>query len=410
MKSASRFLLPLSIVANLVLFGVVLSQRSSPSNDSADSGHAGSPTTQSAAGSVSKPDRGASTWQSLVTGEEPTDWVKSLRAAGFPDSVINAVVSAQIHERYAARRAALQQKNVDQFWSKTWNSWGGGDPETRAALRALGREERAEIKRALGDAYAAHPEYQRAMQRQFGDIPKEKIDALQIINEDYQELTSEIHQSANGYMLPEDREKLAFLEKEKRADLAAILTPQELQDYELRTSQTANSLRWQLTAFDPSEQEFRAIFDLQREFDLEFSNHRSNTDEAANELRRTAEAALQEQIKTTLGEARYAEYQRAKDHNYQQLANLAQRLELPKENAVAVYDLSKDVEKRAQQIRGNSKLTTDARNEALAALAEEANAKVVDALGERGAEAYKENSGWWLRNLVPRPARKSTAK
>jgi hypothetical protein len=406
MQSTPRFLLIFSIVANVTLLGVVLSQRTSQLPPSADQ-VAFANASKSADSKISKTADGPSAWKTLINGDEPADWVKSLRAAGFPDSIISAVVGAQIRERYSARRSALQSKSDDQYWSKSWNNWGGGDPETRAALRALWREEREQLKRALGDSYADSPEYQRAMQRQFGNIPKEKLNALQTINEDYQELTSEIHQSASGFMLPEDREKLAFLEKEKRADLEAILTPQELQDYELRSSQTANSLRWQLTAFTPSEQEFRSIFNLQREFDLEFSNRRSTTDEAANQLRATAETAMQEQIKASLGEARYAEYQRAKDHNYQQLASLTDRLGLPKESAVTVYNLAKDIEKRSQQIRSDPKLKGDARNEALAKLAEEANATILKQLGDRGADAYKENGGgWWLRNLTPRSAKK----
>lgn len=398
MKLTSKLLLTLSLAGNLGLFGYVISQRGSPSSAAG----IGSGTSATPAAPGAAPSAGSEAWKALVAGDQPADWVQRLRAAGFPDNIVRAIVSAQIRERYAARRAALQKNDDAQYWSKSWNNWGGGDAASRAALRDLWRAERKEIKDALGDAYADSPEYQRMVQRQFGDLPKDKITALQTITEDYQELTSEIHQSANGVMLPEDREKLAFLEKEKRADLAAVLSPEELQAYELRSSQTASSLRWQLGAFAPSEQEFRSIFALQREFDLQFSNdRRSSNDEAVQKARSDAQTALDAQIKAGIGEARYADYQRAKDHNYQQLAGITERLALPKENAVAVYDLSKDIQKRAQEIRGDKDLKGDARNEALAALVDEANTKIVASLGERGAEAYKENGGWWLRNIAP---------
>ena len=323
MKLPPKLLLALSLAGNIALFGYVISQRGSvPAAASAGFGSGAAATSSAPGAAVSA---GSDAWKSLVVGDQPADWVQRLRAAGFPDSAVRAIVSAQIRERYSARRAALQKNDDTQYWNKTWNNWGGGDPPSRAALRELWKAERAEIKAALGDAYADSPEYQRMIQRQFGDLPKDKVSALQTINEDYQDLTSEIHQSANGIMLPEDREKLAFLEKEKRADLAALLSPDELQAYELRSSQTANNLRWQLSAFTPSEQEFRSIFALQREFDLQFSDRRSNTDEAAQKARSDAQTALEAQIKSTLGDARYAEYQRAKDGNYQQLANLTVR-------------------------------------------------------------------------------------
>jgi len=37
-------------------------------------------------------------------------------------------------------------------------------------------------------------------------------------------------------------------------------------------------------------------------------------------------------------------------------------------------------------------------------LANEATAQVTTLLGPRGSEAYKQNGGQWIKNLVPRPA------
>jgi len=406
MKPALKLLLACSLAGNLAHLGYVASQHNTSAAPRA-TGTGATLKTSTASSGTAKAGSASNVWKTLVTGDQPADWMQGLRDAGFPDNIIHAIVSAKIHERYAARRADLQKNDDAQYWSKAWNNWGGGDPANRAALRELWRNERKEIKEALGDAYADNPEIQRMVQRQFGDLPKDKINALQTITDDYQELTSEIYQTANNVMLPEDREKLAFLEKEKRADLAAVLTPEELQAYELRSSGTANNLRWQLSAFAPSEQEFRSIFALQRDFELQFPNdRRSNNDEAAQKARSDAQAAMDAQIKSTLGEARYADYQRAKDGNYQQLAGLTERLALPKETAVAVYDLSKDVQKRAQQIRNDKNLNNDSRNQALAALADEATSKITASLGDRGLEAYKENGGWWLNNLAPRPSKK----
>ena len=407
MKPALKLLLAVSLAGNLALFGYVVSQRNASAITRATG--SGAVLKIPATPGTSKTGVGADVWKTLVTGDQPADWVQVLHDAGFPDNIVRAIVSAQIRERYAARRAALQSTNENQFWRKNWNSWGGwsGDPAGRAALRQLWRDERDELKQALGSAYAENPDYQRMLQRQFGGLPKEKIGKLQTIVEDYQDLVSEVHDSIEGIQLPEDREKLALLEKEKRADLAAVLSPEELQAYELRSSGTANSLRWQLSAFAPNEQEFRSIFALQRDFDLQFPDRRSNnSDEAAQKARSDAQTAMDAQIKASLGEARYADYQRAKDGNYQQLASLTDRLALPKETAVAVYDLSKDVQKRARGIQSDKNLNNDSRNQALAALVEEANAKIVASLGDRGAEAYKENGGWWLQNLAPRPAKK----
>ncbi|MFA6286949.1 MAG: hypothetical protein WC661_06135 [Opitutaceae bacterium] len=396
MKPAITLLLALSLTANVALLGVVFN-RSLPSwrqpraSGTATTLRVATPGTSQVVDPVGM--------KKIRPEDEPANVAKRLRAAGIPERIVTAVITAQIRDRYAARRAALQP-DYSQYWTQSGMTTSA---QARVAQRELWREERQELKNALGDAYYSTPGFEGAIKRQFGEIPKNKIDALQSITEDYQDLSSDIYHSANGVMLPEDREKLAFLEAEKRKDLAGILTPQEMENYELRSSKTANSLRSQLRAFDPSEKEFRSLFALQREYDQKYSNRRPDEDAAARQQRTADSAALQAQIKTTLGEARYAEYQRAKDGNFQQLASLTARLELPKETAVAVYDLSKDMQKRAQQINNDSKLTPEQRNQALSALAGEANGKIVAALGERGLEAYRSSGGWWLRNLAPRP-------
>ncbi len=392
MKPAITLLLTLSLTANVALLGVVF-KRSLPSWQPRTSGT----TTSRHVAKDGTTSVDPVTFKKLTPEDEPADVAKRLRAAGVPERIVTAVITSQIRDRYAARRAALQP-DYSQYWTQSGMTTS---PQARIAQRELWREERQELKNVLGDAYYSTPAFERTIQRQFGAIPKDKIGALQGINEDYQDLSSEIYYTANGVMLLEDRQKLAFLDGEKRKDLAAVLTPQEMENYDLRSSKTAGQLRSQLSSFDPSETEFRSIFTLQREYDLKYAN--PQPDEDGTSQQRAADAtALQNQLKATLGEARYAEYQRAKDGNFQQLASLTARLELPKENAVAVYDLSKDVQKRAQQINNDSKLTPDQRNKALSALAGEANGKIKAALGERGLEAYQSNGGWWLRNLTPR--------
>jgi len=396
MKPAITLLLTFSLTANVALIGVVFFQHPLPSWQFRRP--SGATTFMHDAKTGGTTGLGPVALKKLTPEDEPADVAKRLRAAGIPERIVTAVITAQIRDRYAARRAALQP-DYSQYWTQSGMT---ASPQARIAQRELWREERQELKNALGDAYYATPGVERTIQRQFGQIPKDKFGALQGINEDYQDLSAEIYYSANGVMLPEDREKLAFLDAEKRKDLAAVLTPQEMENYDLRSSKTAGQLRSQLSSFDPSETEFRSIFTLQREYDLKYANRQSDEDPATSQQRTADAAALENQIKATLGEARYAEYQRAKDGNFQQLASLAARLELPKENAVAVYDLSKDVQKRAQQINNNSKLSPEQRSQALSALAGEANGKIVAALGERGLEAYRSNGGWWLRNLTPR--------
>jgi len=48
------------------------------------------------------------------------------------------------------------------------------------------------------------------------------------------------------------------------ADIAKILTPEEFAAYELRASSTANALRFQLETFKANEEEYKALFAINK--------------------------------------------------------------------------------------------------------------------------------------------------
>lgn len=75
------------------------------------------------------------------------------------------------------------------------------------------------------------------------NLSREKWDELQSIAADYGELAEKIYRRSNGLIAPADRAQLALLEKEKHADLAALLAPEELDAYQRRAADTARLYR-----------------------------------------------------------------------------------------------------------------------------------------------------------------------
>ena len=61
------------------------------------------------------------------------------------------------------------------------------------------------------------------------------------------------------------------------------------------------------------------------------------------------------------------------------------------------------MEKRSAAIFTDTTVAPETRTAQRAALMQEANAKVVAALGEKGAAIYKQNGGFWIESLKPRP-------
>jgi hypothetical protein len=398
MKLSTPLLLgSLAVNAALVAFLVI-----GPSGDSSSRPpSAVRPATATGSAAATSTPLDPDVWTALQAGDLAAQRDR-LRAGGFPPDIIRSILAAQVNESFAARRKALTAAQPEMpFWKNPTP-----DPKVQAALRDLSREEEKILKDLLGkDARDDDPAYAASLHRQFGDLPDAKIEELRRIQDDYNRQRSDIFANArSGGILPEERQKLTALEKAMHADFGSVLTPEELMNYDLRSSNTASQLRYNLAAFDPSEQEYRTLFQLQQAFDQQFGPMYSQPSQDEMKARSDAQKLLDRDISSALGEARYADYLRAKDYNYRQTSQLVARLELPPETANQVYAVQQDVQQRMRTIQMDRTLQMPDRLQQLSALADEAKAKIAAVLGPRGFDAYPANGGSWLQNVAPRPA------
>ncbi len=390
MKALLVLLLGASLVANVLLFAG--RQRADTATAQAPVIDAGTPATTPAPA----PKFSTETWD-LVTAGDPAA-TERFRQLGLPDSVIRALIVRQIDLRFRDREQALRSTERDAFWRRDFPYYTTRPTDPLAALD-LRREKNAEKKRLLAglpdpDNASTHP----------GEsfIPPAKREQLRLIREDYQALR-QLYSAYDGVLLPEEREKLLFLETQERADLAALLTPEELTEYDLRNSPTAQQLRYQLSAFDATEDEYKAIHALRRAHD---EQHLPQSGRTVIYLSAPGPAdarkKLADDLKAALGDERYAAYERAQDADYRTLASIATRLELPPEKAIEAHALKAALEKKMREFRvvpgtpGNEQ-----RAAYLAALAEEAEAGFTAILGEKGYAAYQEY-GNFPRRIRPR--------
>jgi len=337
------------------------------------------------------------TWRRL-DAPEPADFIARLRAEGFPPALIRAMARVLVHEHFRARYQALAEAAAARPY---WRGQGpfADDPKATAERRALAREAQAMLEQLLGpDALQPTADQLADWQHRFGDLPPVKLAQLKKILADYNDLVADVHAVAQEILLPEDRAKLALLQKERDADATNLFTPDELAEYELHHSSTANRLVQQLSAFDPTEQEFRALFALNRAVDVEYGNP-GVLDPDQRRARAAALKALTPQIEAALGPDRFADYQQAIDPNYQQVFQLVTRLDLPTTAAAQVVAVQKDVEQRTTALRSDATLTPEQRQQQFATLNQEATARLTTSLGAAGVDAYKSSAGYWLQRL-----------
>jgi hypothetical protein len=344
-------------------------------------------------------------WQQ-VESPDYREYIANLRAIGCPEETIRDIINADVNKLYdEKKKLARGAPKKFEYW-KAGNPLAGlmGDPESLQKMRAL-EEEKNAVLRALGiepdpmsqmlAAAGGNP-----MDTMFDFLPEAKRTTLMQTMADFQ---SKIMESAGE--VANDPGAMMKAQREMEDAIRAVLTPEEFLDYQLRFSMTANMLRQQITGFDPSEEEFLAVFKLREEFDREYSPMMlADGTEAEQAAHRAAQEQLKKQLHAVLGDQRYGDYERAQDYQYQQLHRIVQRAGLPTATANEVYDLRKIAENQAGQVRGNQNLTPEQRNTALRAIRQETERTIQQTLGNDAWDQYnRPNNTWWLRNLAPEP-------
>jgi sulfur relay (sulfurtransferase) complex TusBCD TusD component (DsrE family) len=337
----------------------------------------------------------AGMWTRLASDDLPT-LIARLRAAGFTPALIRAIVSARIETHFADRlRRLAGQVEATPYWQVR----GVGlfnNPRLYEERSQIYRERARLLRELLGhDAIAGGSATSTAAQiRQYGDLSPAKIALLERINDDYAEMSSQVRLESNGILLAEDRAKLALLEREKRADLAAVLSAPELEDYEMRSSPITSRLRQAMTLMDASEAEFKTLFRIQQQYGdvLEFQPGMVRMASDYQE-RQAREKRIADAVVVALGATRAAEYERAQNYEFQRLAQIVQQQSLDLKVAVAAFDLRASTAEESNRIRLDNSLTPGAKVEALRSLGQQTRDKLQAALGP-GGKVYADNATW----------------
>ena len=317
-----------------------------------------------------------------------------LEAQGIPTDVIRSVIAALLQRNFQRRQAELLgQPNPDEYWR---NPSPRPDVNAQLALQELGREQRRLLRATIGHDLDSD---ENARRRQFGGLPDAKVAQLTRILSDYADLEEQLFSDPANRGAGDNRARAELLAREKRADIERLLTPDELLNYDLRNSSAAHRLRGKLGQFAATEEEFRTLYPLFKAT-LEASGPVSPGSRVsvteARRARENAERQLDEQLRRTLGDARYTELQEANDHLLQQTRAFTASLNLPPQVASEVIALQKEYSPKLTALDRDRDLTPNDRDALVSALGIEARDRLIRTLGPAGFEAYKRQGGGWL--------------
>lgn len=403
MKAIVSTFLAVSLIGNAALAVILVRRASAPASSAASVtaspasaattaptspaiAHASAPTAPTTTGRV---------WRAPRTDDDIRNLVANLRAAGCPPTILRAVVDKMVAERILEKRPEANWP----FWKRMPHT-----VETVAAEQALDREAKAMRDALLGADSAASARLDPVdRQRRFGNLPSAKVDALLQLEREYRDLGS-VTQAGMGRVLSiddvrEQARQREALQQELQADLAAVLSPEELQAYEMRSSGTASRLKAGLTSIDISEAEYAQLYQAQKVFDAanpESAMISSGGGRDAFAQRQAAQAKMQEQARAVLGDERFFSYLEGTDSQYKQVVQFTQKY--PGVSAATAYEI--------HQLRNEANNPTGINSAEEFAAYRAGLAARLDALlpAEAAAEFKKQNIGRVFNPPTIRPA------
>lgn len=333
-------------------------------------------------------------WTDLYPANDLAALVTRLRAAGFPPKVVRAMIQQLINDQIAAKTPEEKRP----YWARDLSG------KTREAQTAANRERQDLLESLLGAEgrpSALLNDSERA--RRYGGLSDAKIDALVKLERDYDEVMNLVmaERVARPLTAEESRrfgQERELVEREKRAELATLLTSAELAEYERRNSPTAARLTHQLRQIEVNEQEYTALYLLQKSFDEKFPQ--STMSAEAYRARQIAQLELNEQVKSVLTGDRFYDYLSSTDSQYNQTKEFTKNYPaITAPDVYAIYRVQQQLQAAALSIGQSQSLTPAQRSEQMRSIATDYGLQLSSLLGPEALEAFKKTPQGRLLNL-----------
>ena len=309
-------------------------------------------------------------WREVESPDYPT-YIANLRDIGCPEQTVRDIIIADVNALFARRRATELVTPEQQWWRSA--------PDTNVVqaatekARALEEERSVLLTRLLGPNWEAGDMVTLPRPSRpgivldgpvLGSLPAETKQAIQEVSLRSDERLQAYLEERNSEGEPPDPLELAKLRQQTRMELQRILTPTQLEEFLLRYSQNANSLRadfGQLRFLNPTADEFRAAFRATDALDQQIQMLGSSDDPNTLAQRKALEAQRENALKLALGAKRYEEYRLLQDPLYREAVAAAEKAGTP-EAAQKLYAVNLAAAADVERIRSDTSLTADQKN------------------------------------------------
>ncbi len=333
-------------------------------------------------------------------------FIANLRGIGCPEATVRDIVIADIDGLFAGRVKAQVDGVTGRFWHlvSRHDEFEKLVTEKHKELQKLDDERDELFKELFGDRNPLADEEkvrQESNQRQeftrrAGFLPPEMQARVQELDSQLERDTAALHDEK---LPPTERQKnaKALRDAHTRA-LRDLMTPGEFEEWRLRDP-ALSRVRDELAGLDATPDALRSLLQIR----LEQQDATSALTPGSPDYKKRKVAIdrqAEARIKEDFFPGRHEELQRARDPRFQVAYQVAERLELPAESAVKVFEAQKLAQESATQIGRNRGLSAEERQARLQALGTQAREAISAALGDQGLRAYERHAGDWLKPLA----------
>lgn len=285
-------------------------------------------------------------------------YIGNLRSIGCPDTTVRDIITAEIDELFARRVARELVLPRHQWWRLAPDS--ALITAAGKQREALDQERVALLSRLLGatplpSLTATGGEDSRPTPLDgplLGELTDEARTAVRTIEGLRDQGLEEFAAAGAG----DPSAEAARLEDVIRTNLATVLSPEQLEEYLLRYSRTADQLRRQTTELDLDPDAFRSLFRALDPVDRRL---------AAIEGQETTEAAVQKIELLVLREAalqaalppeQYREYTLNQNPAYTTKRDRLRGLGLPDRHALPLFEIDRVTQEETDRLRADTTL------------------------------------------------------
>ncbi len=329
-------------------------------------------------------------WSLYNQSRDRNSLLENLVELGFPNDIIRNIIHHVVQSEKFRENPDLLRSNNPQWWRPQRQG-----PEQRSRMLRISQEIDKEINELLKQL---PPEDETEAQKKsrvavYGSMSREKANLVRDLELDFNEMRTRLMTENEGELTLEEKK---LLHDQRLAELRAILTTDELLEYEARTGVYSHVIKGQLKDVVLTESEYLKVAEVY--IDLSRVSLYSNQTQAQEatmfaDLRRSQLA-----LADTLGEQKLNEVLQATDFAYQNIHDFATDREIPPDITRSLWDIKSRYDIAiAENIEGDEYTSSQVEINEIT----KARAELAKLLGHEGAEEFLDAVGPVLFDYNP---------